>query len=230
MASNRARRIAKEVADIERDSQSSISVSPLSETDLTHLKGSFPGPPDTPYEGGTYTIDIKIPSDYPFRPPVMKFDTKIWHPNVSSVTGAICLDTLGTAWSPVLTIKSALISLQSLLSSPEPRDPQDAEVAGMLLKNPEMFRHTAREWAVKHAGAPKKEVGEGSGGATPETIRQKAQQAKQSQERNRAAQYVFPFLVVVRGGEKANQATDTEGITATSSTASVIWVSVCRTW
>ena len=47
--------------------------------------------------------------------------------------GAICLDTLSSQWSPVLTIKSALISLQSLLSTPEPKDPQDAEVAGMLM-------------------------------------------------------------------------------------------------
>ena len=61
----------------------------------------------------------------------------------------------------------------------------------MLLKNPEQFRYVAREWAVKYAGAPKKEVGEGSGGATPETIRFKAAQAKQNQERNKAAQYVF---------------------------------------
>lgn len=194
MASNRARRIAKEVADIERDKQSNITVTTLNDSDLTHLKGSFSGPPDTPYETGTYTIDIKIPSDYPFRPPTMKFDTKIWHPNVSSVTGAICLDTLGTAWSPVLTIKSALISLQSLLSSPEPKDPQDAEVAGMLLKNPEMFRWTAREWAVKYAGATKKESGEGSGGATPESIRLKAQQKKENQARDKHAQYVFSLL------------------------------------
>jgi ubiquitin-conjugating enzyme (huntingtin interacting protein 2) len=190
MASNRARRIAKEVQDIEKDKQSNITVSTIND-DLMHLKGSFLGPPDTPYESGKYTIDIKIPSDYPFRPPLMKFDTKIWHPNVSSVTGAICLDTLGNAWSPVLTIKSALISLQSLLSTPEPKDPQDAEVAGMLLKNPEMFRYTAREWAVKYAGAIKKEGGEGSGGANPESIRQKAAQAKQNQERNKLAQYVI---------------------------------------
>jgi ubiquitin-conjugating enzyme (huntingtin interacting protein 2) len=54
-----------------------------------------------------------------------------------------------------LTIKSALISLQSLLNSPEPKDPQDAEVATMLLNHPEQFKAKAREWAIRFAGAPK---------------------------------------------------------------------------
>lgn len=58
----------------------------------------------------------------------MKFITKVYHPNISSQSGAICLDILKDAWSPVLTLKTTLVSLQSLLCSPEPNDPQDAEV------------------------------------------------------------------------------------------------------
>jgi ubiquitin-conjugating enzyme (huntingtin interacting protein 2) len=78
---------------------------------------------DTCYEGGTFYVDITIPPDYPFKPPKMKFDTKIWHPNISSQTGAICLDILKNEWTPALTIRTALISLQALLCSPEPDDP-----------------------------------------------------------------------------------------------------------
>ena len=54
----------------------------------------------------------------------MRFITKVWHPNVSSASGAICLDILKDQWSPALTLKTALLSLQALLSSPEPADPQ----------------------------------------------------------------------------------------------------------
>ena len=83
---SRTRRIAKELADIKGDTLSEVKADTVGPDDFTHLKGSFKGPPGTPYEGGTYVIDIRIPSDYPFRPPIMKFDTKVWHPNVSSQT------------------------------------------------------------------------------------------------------------------------------------------------
>mmetsp|Transcript_16803 Transcript_16803/g.25883 ORF Transcript_16803/g.25883 Transcript_16803/m.25883 type:complete len:114 (-) Transcript_16803:285-626(-) len=79
--------------------------------DLRHWKGKIFGPKDTPYEGGIFYVDITIPSEYPFKPPKMKFDTKIWHPNISSQTGAICLDILKNEWTPALTIRTALISL-----------------------------------------------------------------------------------------------------------------------
>jgi len=174
--------------EVKNDTLSGIDVDMVND-DNNHLKGTFKGPPDTPYEGGRYSVDIRIPNEYPFRPPVMKFETRIWHPNVSSQTGAICLDTLSSAWSPVLTIKSALISLQSLLSSPEPKDPQDAEVASMYIRNHAEFEHVARNWAVKYAGAPKREAGESSGGATAESIKKKAQQAKEEKEKARLAAY-----------------------------------------
>jgi ubiquitin-conjugating enzyme (huntingtin interacting protein 2) len=176
MSSHRIRRIGKEIADIRADTHSQISIEPFGEQDdVTHLRGSFPGPPGTPYEGGSYAVDVKIPTDYPFTPPVMKFETKVWHPNISSQTvsnpctitlprllilddvqGAICLDTLSSAWSPVLTVKSALLSLQQLLSTPEPKDPQDAEVAKMMMRQPAEFARVARQWAVRYAGAPPK--------------------------------------------------------------------------
>jgi ubiquitin-conjugating enzyme (huntingtin interacting protein 2) len=85
MAGHRARRIGKELADIQADSVSHINVESVGDS-VTKLKGSFQGPPGTPYEGGTFEVDIQIPNEYPFKPPVMKFMTKIWHPNVSSQT------------------------------------------------------------------------------------------------------------------------------------------------
>ncbi|KAF4508715.1 hypothetical protein G6O67_005058 [Ophiocordyceps sinensis] len=159
MTSSRDRRIAKELADIQADRDNSgVYAVPIDGANLSHLKGTIPAPPDTPYSGGVYRIDIQIPDGYPFKSPIMRFETMIWHPNVSSQTGAICLDTLGTGWSPVQTIKTALLSLRMLLESPNPKDPQDAEVAAMLTHNPERFAVVARDWAVRHAGATKQDI------------------------------------------------------------------------
>ena len=103
------------------------------------------------YEKGKFKVEINIPKSYPFEPPKMKFITKVWHPNISSQTGAICLDILKDQWSPALTIKTALLSLQALLSCPEPNDPQDAVVAQQYLKEKDAFDRTAREWTEKYA-------------------------------------------------------------------------------
>ncbi|ROT43679.1 ubiquitin-conjugating enzyme [Sodiomyces alkalinus F11] len=155
MSSPRERRILKELADIEADrDKSGVYAQPVSEQNVLHLKGTITGPPDTPYAGGRYIVDIVIPGNYPFKSPIMKFETKVWHPNVSSQTGAICLDTLGTGWSPVQTVKTALLSLRMLLEFPNPKDPQDAEVAKMMMSRPEDFAQKAHEWAVVHASAP----------------------------------------------------------------------------
>ncbi|SCV16635.1 Ubiquitin-conjugating enzyme E2 1 [Nakaseomyces glabratus] len=159
---SRAKRIMKELQAVKDDPEANISLEFVSESDIHHLKGSFLGPPGTPYEGGKFIVDIEVPMEYPFKPPKMKFDSKVYHPNISSVTGAICLDILKNAWSPVITLKSALISLQALLQSPEPNDPQDAEVAQHYLRDRQSFDKTAALWTKLYASA------EGSGDSVDE--------------------------------------------------------------
>mmetsp|Transcript_99539 Transcript_99539/g.252943 ORF Transcript_99539/g.252943 Transcript_99539/m.252943 type:complete len:204 (+) Transcript_99539:97-708(+) len=149
------KRLEKELQDIRALSKDSTVTADSVGGDLTHWKGHMAGPDGTPYAGGAFSVDIQIPADYPYNPPKMKFDTKIWHPNVSSQTGAICLDVLGKEWSPALTIRTALLSIQALLSAPEPSDPQDAEVAEMFKSNRELFNQTAKYWTETFANAQK---------------------------------------------------------------------------
>jgi ubiquitin-conjugating enzyme (huntingtin interacting protein 2) len=144
------KRLEKELEDVRALGENS-SVSAEAVEDLTHWKGYLKGPVGTPYEGGHFVLDISIPTEYPYSPPKVKFDTKIWHPNISSQTGAICLDVLGKEWSPALTIRTALLSIQALLSAPEPSDPQDAEVAEMYKTKPDEFTQTAKYWTETFA-------------------------------------------------------------------------------
>ncbi|KAF8061973.1 UBC27 [Scenedesmus sp. PABB004] len=143
-------RIQKELKEIDSDKASGVSVSVVGD-DLLRLVGSVPGPADTPYEGGVFKVDIALDAQYPFAPPKMKFVTRVWHPNVSSANGAICLDILKDQWSPALTLKTALLSLQALLASPQPDDPQDAVVAGQFRADRATFDKTAKYWTEAFA-------------------------------------------------------------------------------
>jgi ubiquitin-conjugating enzyme (huntingtin interacting protein 2) len=87
MMANRTLRIAKELADIEEDSQFRIIILPSgSDEDLSHLKISFPGPLGSQYEGGRLSVNIKILKESPLRPPVVEFESKVWHLDVDTQT------------------------------------------------------------------------------------------------------------------------------------------------
>jgi ubiquitin-protein ligase len=88
----RERRVNKEIQDFQKPDASGSDISVKSiPGEKFHFKGHLKGPSDTPYQGGSFVVDIVLPNEYPFMPPKMKFDTKVWHPNISSQTGAICL-------------------------------------------------------------------------------------------------------------------------------------------
>jgi ubiquitin-conjugating enzyme E2 D len=58
------------------------------------------GPDNSPYAGGLFMFDIKIPPDYPFKCPEVILKTKIYHP--SFVGSSVCRDCgyWKTYWSP----------------------------------------------------------------------------------------------------------------------------------
>ncbi|SBS84212.1 ubiquitin-conjugating enzyme E2 N, putative (UBC13) [Plasmodium ovale curtisi] len=65
--------------------------------------------------------------------------------------GRICLDILKDKWSPALQIRTVLLSIQALLSSPEPDDPLDAKVAEHFKQDKNDAENVAREWNKMYA-------------------------------------------------------------------------------
>uniref|UniRef100_A0A8C7HF58 Ubiquitin-conjugating enzyme E2Ka (UBC1 homolog, yeast) n=1 Tax=Oncorhynchus kisutch TaxID=8019 RepID=A0A8C7HF58_ONCKI len=141
IAVQRIKREFKEVLKSEETSKNQIKVD-LVDENFTELKGEIAGPPDTPYEGGRYQLEIKIPETYPFNPPKVG--------RCLTTLCSLCVSDRAAA----MTLRTVLLSLQALLAAAEPDDPQDAVVANQYKQNPEMFKQTARLWSHVYAGAP----------------------------------------------------------------------------
>ena len=144
-------RINKELRLITKEPPANCSAGLKEGSDnLFEWQANIFGPADSPYEGGIFKLDIKFPADYPFKPPKLRFRTKIYHPNISS-NGSICLDILKSNWSPALTISKVLLSICSLLTDPNPDDPLVQEIAHIYKSNYQQYCSIAREWTAAYA-------------------------------------------------------------------------------
>lgn len=142
-------RIQKEIKDFAKNTEENFSASPT-EDSIFKWTGMIKGPKDTPYEGGTFKLNIRLPSEYPYQPPKIKFVTKIYHCNIDA-NGEICLDILKDGWSPALTIEKTLMSLIALLEFPNPDDPLRPDVARELREDGLKFLTKAKEETAKYA-------------------------------------------------------------------------------
>ena len=129
-----AKRITVELAEIIKDPPASCSAGPVDEVDIYKWEATIMGPEGTPYMGGVFKLSIDFPTNYPFKPPKVRFLTKIYHPNINS-SGGICLDILKDNWSPALTVSKVLLSICSLLDEPNPDDPLVMDIAEKYINN-----------------------------------------------------------------------------------------------
>jgi ubiquitin-protein ligase len=121
-----------------------------SKDNLFEWMATIMGPSASPYSGGVFYLTISFPPDYPFKPPVLRFTTRIYHCNINS-NGAICLDVLKDNWSPALTISKVLLSICSLLTDANPKDPLVHSIAQQYIHDRDEHDRTAREWTRKYA-------------------------------------------------------------------------------
>lgn len=143
------KRIQKEYNDFNKDPPAQCSAGPIAD-DLFHWQATIMGPSESPYEGGVFFLEIHFPTDYPFKPPRIAFNTKIYHPNINS-NGSICLDILRSQWSPALTVSKVLLSICSLLTDPNPDDPLVPEIARLFKTNKKGYEQAAKNWTSKYA-------------------------------------------------------------------------------
>ncbi|XP_060912667.1 ubiquitin-conjugating enzyme E2 T isoform X2 [Labrus mixtus] len=124
------------------------------EEQIDDLRAQIVGGTDTPYEGGLFSLEIKVPERYPFEPPKIRFLTPIYHPNIDN-SGRICHDALKLppkgAWKPSLNISTVLTSIQLLMAEPNPDDPLMADISSEFKYNKQLFMDKAQKWTQEHA-------------------------------------------------------------------------------
>uniref|UniRef100_A0A8R7PRN2 E2 ubiquitin-conjugating enzyme n=1 Tax=Triticum urartu TaxID=4572 RepID=A0A8R7PRN2_TRIUA len=92
--------------------------------------GTIDGSAATAYEGTSYRLALAFPSDYPYKPPKVRFETPCFHPNVDN-HGNICLDILQDKWSSAYDVRTILLSIQSLLGEPNNDSPLNTQAAAL---------------------------------------------------------------------------------------------------
>jgi len=122
----------------------------FNEQNARNMKATIYGPTATPYEGYEFDLDITLLEDYPRSPPNVKYITNIQHLNVNA-QGDICVDIFQKNWNPTSKISSILISLQSLLSDPNPDSPLNPELAKLYLSNRSDYERAVQNACAKYA-------------------------------------------------------------------------------
>jgi len=119
-----------------------FAVELVDESNLFEWKIYIEGPKDTLYEGGVFQLTMKFPSDFPMSPPELRFMSDFWHPNVYRDTGLVCISILhppvedemsgelaSERWLPTQTVTTILLSVISLLNSPNFSSPANVDAS-----------------------------------------------------------------------------------------------------
>ncbi len=102
------------------------------------------------YKGGYFCIDIKLPREFPFKPPIVIWNTPIFHPNFYK--NRICVRILKQDWLPRYSVVEIIRGIQLLLSNPNAHDPMNRIAADLLVKDPHAYEEEARKWVELYAG------------------------------------------------------------------------------
>lgn len=87
------KRLMRDAQEIQKNHLPTVGVTarPL-DHDMYLWHANLKGPEGTPYEGGVFHVEMKIPTSYPHHPPQIRLLTKVPHPNIFG--DYICLDML----------------------------------------------------------------------------------------------------------------------------------------
>jgi len=144
--------LRKQLKELSRNPIEGFSAGLVDDSNVFEWAVTIMGPPDTMYEGGFFNATMTFPPEYPNKPPMVKFTSEVWHPNVYP-DGKVCISILHTPgddphgyenaserWSPVQTVETIMLSIISMLSSPNDESPANIDAAKQFRDDAPGFR------------------------------------------------------------------------------------------
>lgn len=112
------RKVASGSKDVWLHSGDGVHIYPT-ENDLRVWRVLISAPKGSPFEGGTFSLSVRIPERYPLVPPNIRFEAPVpYHCNIND-GGAVCLGILREDWSPALSVPKALEAIREMLGQPD---------------------------------------------------------------------------------------------------------------
>ena len=142
------KRLIRDLKKLKIDPPAGIIAAPA-EDNIMNWEGVIIGPSGTPWEGATLKLKLNFKETYPNEPPSVKFITKVYHPNVYG-DGRICLDILQTNWAAAYDVSTILLSIQSLLTDPNPNSPANYEASRLYVENRTEYDRRVRDTLMKN--------------------------------------------------------------------------------
>mmetsp|Transcript_5281 Transcript_5281/g.5424 ORF Transcript_5281/g.5424 Transcript_5281/m.5424 type:complete len:169 (+) Transcript_5281:100-606(+) len=150
--------LRRQFTELSRNPPDGISVGLGEDDNIFNWELMIVGPPETLYEGGFFSAKLEFPADFPNSPPVMTFNSPMYHPNVFP-DGKVCisilhppgedkfnqLETADERWRPILGVESIIVSVISMLSDPNDDSPANIDAAVMWRNDRPQFKRRVRD-------------------------------------------------------------------------------------
>lgn len=152
------KKLQKEFHEINSKGDANFTVGLINEDNFFKWNVTIEGPENTIYEGSILRALLTFPADYPLNPPDMTFQTKMWHPNIFK-NGKVCIsilhppvvdetnlqERLDEKWRPVLGVKEIVLSVSSMLISPNLESPANVDAAVLFKSDLPAYKKLVRK-------------------------------------------------------------------------------------
>jgi len=133
-----AKRLAKEYTRMEGNPNDRYFIETRN-TELEWVLRILIEDPKCCYNEGCFSVTLTFPSEYPFKPPHVKFNPPIYHTGIHQETGEVCVDLLKKEWGPVRNVDWVMETLYNMFITEGAANELNVNILDERTNNYELF-------------------------------------------------------------------------------------------